>query len=282
MSPTGNVGTLRTISRCVPAELPHLIAAFLLSRRAGNCSVRTLALYDRNLRRFATVVGAKLSSCTSVEMQQYLTGLGARMKPVSVHQHFRTLRTFFSWCVHVGLLSETPMRGLKMSIPKTLPSVPEDEAVRGLLRACSDTFEGRRNKAMVALLADSGLRISEALQLRIADVNFITFTLAVRGGKGGKDGTGYFGPEAAQVIRVWMKMRREAKPEDYLFTDRQGRPLSRSHGTHILHRLSARAGLDRKVGPHALRHYAATRSGSPIQPPGLRCGGSARGQEPAL
>lgn len=48
----------------------------------------------------------------------------------------------------------------------------------------------------------------------------------------------------------------EQKP--HLFVDRTGRSLTRSHGLHILHRLSVRAGLPRKVGPHALRHYAAT------------------------
>ena len=51
---------------------------------------------------------------------------------------------------------------------------------------------------------------------------------------------------------------RDAEPEDFLFTDRHGRPLSVHHGTVLLHRLSVRAGLARRIGPHALRHYAAT------------------------
>jgi len=150
------------------------------------------------------------------------------------------------------------MRGLTMKAPKTLPSVPEDDHVRALMAACPDTFEGRRNRALVALLADSGLRISEALRLRIEDVNFATRNLTVRGGKGGKDGVGFFGAEATQALRGWLAKCRDAHPEDFLFTDRQGRPLTQNHGTHILHRLSVRAGLPHKIGPHALRHYAAT------------------------
>ena len=62
--------------------------------------------------------------------------------------------------------------------------------MRRLIQACPYTLEGRRNRTLVALLADSGLRISEALRLRIKDVNFSTRTLDVRGGKGGKDGVG--------------------------------------------------------------------------------------------
>jgi site-specific recombinase XerD len=191
-------------------------------------------------------------------VQRYLNNLRQRMTPVSVHQHYRNLRTFFGWCVETGLLSKSPVDGLTVKVPKQLPRVPEDEAVRRLLLACPDTFEGRRNKALVALLADSGLRISEALRLRIEDVAFGTRTLSVRGGKGGKDGVGFFGAETAQVLRSWVGSRRDAMPEDFLFTDHQGRPLSRDYGTHLLHKISRRAGLPRKVGPHALRHYAAT------------------------
>jgi site-specific recombinase XerD len=60
------------------------------------------------------------------------------------------------------------------------------------------------------------------------------------------------------LLRAWLGARREATLEDYLFIDRAGRSLTRNHATHILHRLSVKAGLARKVGPHALRRYAAT------------------------
>ncbi len=176
------------------------------------------------------------------------------MKPITAHQHFSCLRAFFSWSVEAGLLETSPMRGLSSRDPKTLPRVPEDDDVRRLVAACSDTFEGRRNRAVVALLADSGLRISEALRLRIEDVNFAMRTLSVKGGKGQKDGVGFFGAETAQHLRSWLSKRRE----DYLYLDRKGRSLTRSHAVHILHRLSMKVGLLRKVGPHALRHYAAT------------------------
>ncbi len=222
----------------------------------ANCSARTVETYARNLGRFLASAPV-LAGINPLAVQQYLTRLREGMKPITVHQHFRCLKTFFTWCVEVGLLREHPMRGLTMLAPKTLPVVPEDDHVRRLLAACPDTFEGRRNKGLIALLADSGLRISEALRLRVEDLNFTTRTIAVRGGKGGKDGVGFFGSEAAQHVRNWLA-KRTARPEDFLFVDRSGRSLRRDHATHILHRLSLAAGLPRKVGPHALRHYAAT------------------------
>ena len=150
------------------------------------------------------------------------------MKPVSVHHHFRPLKTFFRWCVEADLLAGNPTRGITIRIPRTLPRVPEDDDVRRLLQICSQTFEGRRNRALIALLADSGLRISEALRLRIESVNFSTRTLDVRGGKGGKDGVGFFGAEAAHLLRVWLTARRETVPEDYLFVDRLGGVLDQT------------------------------------------------------
>ncbi len=239
------------------AHLISAIDAFLLSRQVGNCTSRTLGFYRDNLERFAHFPGAVLR-CDQLLIQRYLTHLRDHMQPVTAHGHFRVLKVFFGWCVETGLLSETPMRGISMKLPKTLPRVPEDEMVRKLLAACPGTFEGRRNRALVALLADSGLRISEALRLRAEDVRFGERTLSVHGGKGQKDGTGFFGAETATLLRSWLQSRQDANAEDYLFTDKQGRPLSRSTACHMLHRLSIRAGLPRKIGPHALRHYAAT------------------------
>ncbi len=239
--------------------LGDAVEAFLLSRRVANCSAETVKTYEKNLKRFSLPRDeATLASVVSLDVQRHLTGLRDVMKPITAHQHFRSLRAFFSWAVESGLLADSPMRGMTMRAPKTLPRVPEDEDVRRLLLACPDTFEGRRNKALVALLADSGLRISEALRLRIEDVNFGARTLNVKGGKGQKDGVGFFGAESAQYLRAWLSKRRQAHAEDFLFCESGGRSLTASHGSHVLHRLSVRAGLSRKVGPHALRHYAAT------------------------
>lgn len=240
------------------ASLRNAIEKFLFSRRVSNCTRRTLEVYAGNLRRFSAVAPSELEAITPEIVQQYLATLSQRLKPISVHQYYRTLRTFLTWCVDVRLLPEQPMRGLKMKLPKTLPHVPEKDWVRRLLATCPNTFEGVRNKALIALLVDSALRISEALGLRIRDLNFAERTISVRAGKGQKDSLAFFDAEAASCLRAWLAKRPTAHPDDFVFCRRDGRPLTRHTALHILHRLSVRAGLPRKVGPHALRHYAAT------------------------
>lgn len=183
-------------------KLRDAVERFLLSRRVGNCTTRTIEIYAANLRRFVNATPDGIAACTVEVVQQYLKALQERLKPISVHQHYRTLKTFFGWGVEIGLLLEHPMRGLKMKLPKTLPHVPEKDWVRSLLAACPNTFEGIRNKALIALLVDSGLRISEALGLRIGDLNFAERTINVRTGKGQKDSLAFFDAAA-----------REAQPE---------------------------------------------------------------------
>ncbi len=237
------------------------VERFQAACRVRNHSPATRQIYFAVLGRFAREVQVyspiALADINIGTIEGYLADLLTRMKPVSAHQHYRVLRTFLLWCVSTGLCVDTPMRGITMRTPKTLPRVPSDDEVRALLRACGEGWEGCRNKVLVALLADGGLRVSEALRLRLEDMDFTTRTLTVRGGKGGKDGLGFFGSETARLLQAWLAMRPGSDQADFLFATRDGRPLTRDYGTHLLHRLSKRAGLPRKIGPHALRHYAA-------------------------
>jgi integrase/recombinase XerD len=252
------VDAMLSRSPAAPQTLDAAVDSFLLSRRVGNCSACTIDVYGRNLRRFAAAIGGELTACTLLAVQGYLTGLREKLKPVSVHQHFRVLRAFFRWSLQMGLLLEDPMRGMTMRIPQTLPRVPEDHDVRRLLVACGSSWEDIRNRALIALLADSGLRVSEATRLQIDDMNFKTGTIRVRSGKGGRDRVGFFGATAAAHLRTWLAQRPHVSPENLLFCTRDGRRLSRYLVLHTLHRLSVRAGLSRKISPHGLRHYAAT------------------------
>ncbi len=240
-------------------ELTDVIAAFHLSREAQGATAATLRVYRANLDRFTRTAGVEmLDGLTSGGIEHYLSALRVGLKPVSVHQHFRVLRAFCRWCVRTGRLPVDPMAAIAMRCPKTLPRVPDDNDVRRLLAACDTSPEGRRNRAMIALAADSGVRKEELRRLRIADVDLGTRLIQVRAGKGQRDGVGFFGEATASMVRAWLAVHPDPRPACFLFVTRQGDQLGPSAFVRILHRLSRRAGLDRLIGPHALRHYAAT------------------------
>lgn len=239
--------------------LAETFQAFLLSREAAGCTVATLQTYSWALQHFqGTSKVQMLDQLTAEAVEAYLASLRGRIKPVSVHRHYRVLRTFCRWAVRSGRLDTDPLAGLAMRMPKTLPRVPSDEELRRLLAACPNTFAGRRNRLLIALAADSGLRKDELRRLRIGDMDVPTRTIRVHGGKGRKDGVTFFGDAAASLLRAWLTVHPDPQPLAFLLVRVDGSPLGSSAPTRILHRLSRRAGLERPVGPHALRHYAAT------------------------
>ncbi len=184
------------------------------------------------------------------------TGVSAAYR----HQAFRTLRTFFRWAVDSGSLTSNPMQGLKLRTPKTLPQVPTEDEVAAVLRALPDTFEGVRNRAMVLVLADAGLRASELVRLLVEHWQPAQRALVVRGGKGRKDRVAFVGPTTARALKTWLARHPEPAGESFLFVDRRGRPIKPRNLVLIPHRLSRREGLPRQrwLHPHALRHFAAT------------------------
>jgi site-specific recombinase XerD len=242
--------------------IPDVGGDFLRSREAMGCTAATLRIYAYNLDRFALwclahglTDGAAL---TPQVLQQYLAELRQRMKSVSVHQPYRVLRTFCRWMHRTGRIPADPMAELKMRCPKTLPRVPAEDDVRRLLAACDQSFEGRRNRAMIALLADSGLRKEEARRLHLGEVDMNTRTLRIHQGKDRKDGVGFFGEATASMLRSWLAIHSDPRAGCFLFVTREGAQLGTTSFVRILHRLSRRAKLERPIGPHALRHFAAT------------------------
>lgn len=240
-------------------SLSDAIAAFLLSREVANASKATLSTYAYNLDRFSRTSGLQsLEEITVETIQRHLMDLRARMRPISVHQPFRVLRTFCRWCTRTRRLPVDPMSGMTMRVPKTIPRVPDDADVRRLLAACPNTPEGRRNRALIALAADSGLRKEELRRLQIRNLDLVERMVHVRAGKGQKDGVTFFSETTASLLRTWLGVHPDPKPGAFVFCTREGIQLGPHSILHTLHRLSRRTGLDHKIGPHALRHYAAT------------------------
>lgn len=223
----------------------------------SGCTEKTLRIYRWWLRRLVEEV----SVSDVVGVRAFFARLAEKGLSTSTqHQAFRALRAFFRWALDCGALPTNPLKGFSMRTPKTLPRVPTPEEVRAVLRACPDTFEGGRNRAMILVLVDSGVRASELLHLLAEDWSPADRSLFVRSGKGRKDRVVFVGATTTRALRAWLARHPQPAPESYLFVDRRGRRIKDRHLVTILHRLSRRAGLpkDRWLHPHAFRHFAAT------------------------
>lgn len=140
------------------------------------------------------------------------------------------------------------------------PEVLNPDEVRALIQAASGRAPtGIRNRALVAIMARAGLRLAEALALKPKDVDPSRGTVAILHGKGDKSRTVGLEPGAMALVERWMERRRAlAVPRTApLFCTLQGAPLKPSYVRTLLPRLAARAGIEKRVHPHALRHSLA-------------------------
>jgi integrase len=168
---------------------------------------------------------AEVPEVTPLALRTFFVGLQHRSASHQ-HQAYRTLKTFFRWCVETGALAETPLRGFTMRTPETLPDVPTEDELRAVLTACPETLEGVRNCALLLALADSGLRASEVLRLLIEDWRPHDRGLFVRAGKGRKDRVAFIGPTTTRALKAWLARHPTPTPEPFLFVDRRRRPLT--------------------------------------------------------
>ncbi len=232
-----------------------------MSKQVGGFSERTAGVYRFWLDRLRAHAGEDLAAFNVATVAAFFARLRERSLSAStVHQAYRSLKTFTRWLQATGALGRNPLSGLSIRTPATLPQVPTEDEFRAILTCCLSTLEGTRNRALILVMADAGLRAGEAVRLLVENWNAQERSLFVRYGKGQKDRISFVGATTTRAIRDYLAMRPLVSREQWLFADAQGRPLTPRYLVHILHRLSARAGLppNRRLHPHALRHLAAT------------------------
>ncbi len=139
---------------------------------------------------------------------------------------------------------------------RKLPEVLTEEELDALLKQPNTRYPtGRRNVAMMAIMADAGLRVSEMLTLRPGAINWNSGRMKVKG-KGGKERIVWVGEGTLELLRGWREVRPcEAK---LLFTTLKGRQIDSRYVRAMVKRYAAKAGIQKDVHPHSLRHTFAT------------------------
>jgi integrase/recombinase XerD len=139
------------------------------------------------------------------------------------------------------------------------------QEIRALIRACGRGPSGLRNAALIAVLFGAGLRVSEALDLRPSDLDLNNGTVRVRQGKGDRSRTVALDSSAQAYVERWLTTRTHIglNGRQPLFCTISkgaglGSRIDSSYVRRLLPRLAEKAGIERRVHPHALRHSFAT------------------------
>lgn len=137
------------------------------------------------------------------------------------------------------------------------PLTPDE--VHALIRQCSArSATGIRNRAMLTLLYYSGLRVSEVLAVRAPDVNFAKHSIRLLDTKAGSAQTRGFHSSADDAVMRWADKRKELGIKGGpLFCTLDGGPMHPAYVRNLLKRLAERAGIEKRVHPHGLRHTFA-------------------------
>ncbi|RLG20525.1 integrase [Candidatus Micrarchaeota archaeon] len=142
-----------------------------------------------------------------------------------------------------------------------IPEVLTREEQEALLRQPNPRYPtGERNRLLLRVMLDTGLRLSEAINLRWRDLDLLTGRLHVKQGKGAKDRVLWVGDELLELLRKWRE--RQAKvvgwAPEHVFTTLDGKPLQARYVQYMVKRYAQRAGITKNVHPHTLRHTFAT------------------------
>ena len=230
-------------------------------------SPRTVSAYRSDLVRLGEWLerqqGKDLVTADPAAIAAHLRWLHSQeISPRSARRAMAAMHGFYRDLVEAGELRSDPVENLEAPrLFRRLPKVLSEEEVERLLTAPDfATPAGLRDKAMLELLYATGLRVSELVGLRLPQIDLKGgFLLAF--GKGSKERVVPVGEEAERSLARYLA---ELRPQlakgrhDAVFVNLRGAPMTRQGFWKILKALGLRAGIDRPISPHMLRHSFAT------------------------
>jgi integrase/recombinase XerC len=269
-----------TVGPSSATHIEHAIVAFIRSLMAADYSARTVDASLSDLRQFAGFLAGRgvenVDAIVRGDISAFAAALADPTPPASlggvagayarstIGRKLSVVRSFLRFCEENELVAASPAAKVSSpKLPRRLPQVLTPEQTSVLL----DAIGGQkplelRDRALFELIYASGLRCSEALDLRLRDISIDSAQLRAKG-KGRKVRLVPIGAPAVEALKRYLSEGRGRlvsgdTDEGYVFVSRTGRPLSSSDIQRRLARYLAAAGAPFGTSPHTLRHSFAT------------------------
>lgn len=231
-------------------------------------SKNTLAAYEGDLRSFAAWLEKKSSEllfATRAELQAYLAHRGQLGFSASSSARFlASIRRFYRYQFREHRITDDP--SLQVDSPvlgRSLPSSLSEKEVDALLDAPNtETKIGLRDRAMLELLYATGLRVTELVAIKQAEVSLSQGVIRITG-KGGKERLVPMGEEAMDWIALYLKnarieLMKSNAVSAQLFVTARGSGMTRQAFWYLIKKYAKKAEIAQKLSPHTLRHAFAT------------------------
>lgn len=259
----------KTTARSV-ANVDVLAQSFARHLRAGNRSPRTVQSYLESVRKLEAFLAERgmprsVAAIRREHVEAFLEDVLAHYKASTAVVRFKSLQQFFRWLVDEGEVTSSPMERMHPpKVPHNPPAVLKTEDVKALLKACEGNgLTERRDAAIITLFFDTGLRLSELVNLKLrseevegSDVDLDRQVVFVVG-KGNKARAVPIGARTVKALDRYKRVRGQhpdaALP--HLWLGRHG-PMTQSGVQQMLRRRATEAGLPH-LNPHQFRHTFA-------------------------
>ena len=224
-------------------------------------SRNTVASYCSDVRKFLSFIDVRPDQVSPDDVTEYLASL-YMLSERSQARLLSALRNFYDWMFMEGAVSANPCELVDMpKIGRYLPSVLTVEEVEAVIDSVNTSdWLGIRDRAILEILYGCGLRVSEAVGLRISGLypeeGFIRVI-----GKGNKERLVPFCGMALDAVQKYLEVRpqpADAASDDILFLNNRGRGLSRVSMFKMVKRQALLAGIRKDISPHTFRHSFAT------------------------
>lgn len=238
-------------------------------------SLKTVVNYERYLRRFVEISKVKKTEdITDDVLREYRlilnrqfsghieAGRKETLKKKTQNYYLIALRAFLKYLMRRGIASLSPERIDLAKVPeRSLDLISHEELVRLMNAPQGSDIKNLRDKAILELLFSTGLRVSELCSLS-RDINLKSDELSVRG-KGEKIRVVFLSASAKKAVAEYLKVRKDMDPSLFIQIgkqdeNKQTQALTSRSVERIIKHHALKAGIDRKVTPHVIRHSFAT------------------------
>ena len=244
---------------------PDLLPVYIAAKRVEGCSEKTLHYYEASITNALESISKPVKQITTDDLRLYLDTYQQRNNAgkVTIDNIRRVLSSFFSWLEDEDYILKSPVRRIhKVKTGKTVKETYSDEA----LEIMRDHAENSRDLAMIDLLASTGMRVGELVQLNREDIDFENRECIVFG-KGDKERKVYFDARAKIHLQNYLAERSDGDPALFVTLLKPYDRLKISGVEIRLRELGRKLNIP-KVHPHKFRRTLATMAidkGMPIE-----------------
>ena len=250
-----------TVDHAVDAYLDHVATERGLARKTVEAYARDLGAFTRCLVARGIRAAGRIGPA---DVRAHLAALAdGGLSGRSQARALAAVRGLLRFCVRRGALADDPSRTIRIRRPPDrLPkALAAGEAGTLLAEPSERDRRGLRDRALLELLYACGLRVSEAVALRGAQLDLGAGFVTVLS-KGGKERVVPLGRPARAALAAYLERERPrllaGRPSPFVFLRAGGKPISRQTVWKLVRRRALAAGLGRRVSPHVLRHTFAT------------------------